>query len=289
METFKATVHGGWPIYFGEEARELLIEEIERLAPDRVFILTDRTVEELHAESIKENIPHAYQTEMIVFNEGEENKNLATLEHIAGDLLRAGATGRSLLLNLGGGVTLNIGGLAASLLGRGMRFIQIPTTFAAQWSVINTNRQAIHFVGGRNHLGVYRSPELALVDPYFLGTEPERQIVASLSEYAAAALTSGGAAFERAAKALSVPGFHLPPHQTATLLACIEHTLEAGRADPAEEKSHEWEAYGQTAGRALEILSDGKLLAGEARWYGMRIAGEIAAARGWLPQAEHRR
>src|SRR5205823_1229917 len=126
---------------------------------DRVYLLTDRTVEELHAEEIRENIPHAFQSEIILFNEGEENKNLATLEHVAGDLIRAGTTDRSLILNLGGGVVLNLGGLVACLLGHGLRFAQIPTTFAAMWSAANTNRQAIHFVGGRNSLGVFRSPE----------------------------------------------------------------------------------------------------------------------------------
>ncbi len=289
MQTYQATVQGHWPIFFGRDSRELLLEEIEKLAPDRVFILTDHTVESLHAEAIKENIPHAVPHEVVVFNEGEENKNLATLEHVAGDLIRAGVSDGSLILNVGGGVVLNMGGLVTSLLGRGVRFAQIPTTFAAQWGSVNTNRQAIHFVGVKNSLGLYRSPVFSVIDPYFLETEPEQQVLAGLVEFVQCALVLGGSIFEAAKGTLSGKDPHLPPGLDSTLQICLEQSLAMGKEDPEERRAERLDAYGYTLGRALEVLSDGRVTPNEARYYGMKTAAELARIRGVMNETEYQR
>jgi len=289
MQVHRATVHGHFPIYFGEDALDLLLEEVEKVAPDRVFIVTDRTVEELHAEEVRENIPHAFQSELVVFNEGEGNKNLATLEHVAGDLIRAGATERSLVLNLGGGVVLNLGGLAACLTGRGMKFAQIPTTFAAMSGVVNTNRQAIHFIGGRNLLGLFRSPEFVIIDPHFLESEPEAQIIADLVDFARNAMILGGGAYQAALNALSANDLHAQPGLSRILEAAFLQSLELGRIDPSESRIPIFEAYGTSIGRALEALSDGRLSHAEALYYGMHIAAEIARAHGVMSAGEFER
>lgn len=289
MKIYKATVEGHAPIYFGEDARELLLEQVEALAPDRVFIVTDRTVEALYAEEIRELLPFAIPVEVIVFNEGEENKNLGMLQHIAGDLHRAGITARSLVLNVGGGVVLNLGGLAASLLCHGVRFAHVATTLIAQAQVVASNRQLMNFVGERNVIGLYRSPAFSIADPHFLESEPERQTVAGLVDYARQALALGGASYEAARAALSVPSFQTLPNLAATAEKFLEQSLSAAESDPAELNGGPGEQYGAVTGRALELLSEGRLLPGEARYYGMRIASGIARRIGVMNEDEYRR
>lgn len=289
MKIYSSTVHGNFSIYFGEDTRELLLEEVEKRAPDKVFIITDRTVEALHIENLKEQLPHAFEHEVIIFNEGEENKNLATLEHVAGDLLRAGVTSRSLIINFGGGVVLNMGGLAASLIGRGIRFIQVPTTFASQWSVANTNRQAIHFVGERDRLGLYRAPDLAILDTLFLETEPEEQIINGFVDMAKYALLIGGEAYDRVLAVLDPPDAHRPPKLATTLRTALEIMIELHRDDPAEERIAALDEYGWALGRALQLLSDGRLNPAEGVHFGMRLSALIARRRGLMDEATHKK
>ncbi len=289
IKSYHATVTGNWPIYFGPESRELLVEEIEKLAPDRVYIVMDRTVEALHSESILENIPHKIEAVPIVFNEGEENKNLATLEHVAGDLLREGANERSLILNVGGGVTLDLGGMAASLLGKGFRFAQVPTTLHAQWASVNTRRQAVNFIGRRNALGVYRAPEFTLIDPQFVESEETRSKVSGLTDFVGDALVMGEKQFDFARQALEKFNPDSDAGNEAVLGAALEHSLETGRNDP-EEKGIEIRArYGSEIARALQAMVEGRLLPGESRWHAMRISGELARIQGLLEESEHQR
>ena len=96
-------------------------------------------------------------------------------------------------MNFGGGVVLNLGGLAASLMYRGIRFVHVPTTLMAQSDVIVSNKQGINFASGKNRLGVFTVPAAAFADPRFYATESPRQLRASLVEYCKNAILLGGA------------------------------------------------------------------------------------------------
>jgi 3-dehydroquinate synthetase len=226
--------------------------------------------------------------EVVVFNEGEENKNLATLQHVAGDLLRAGATDASLVLNLGGGGVLDVGGLAASLLGRGIRFGHVATTTNAMWQVAADDRQAIHFVGGRNTLGLHRAPEFTIADTLYLETEDPAQTRGALVEFAQLALVLGGEVYERALAALADPGFARLPGLARTLERCIELKLATYESEAARARAELARRYGDPLARCLQILAEGRLTGAEALYYGMRMAAEIARQRGEMDDAAYR-
>lgn len=284
MKIYRSRVQDGAPIYFGDESRDMLLSEVDELKPDRVFIVTDRTVETLYAEAVKELLPYASPSEIVVFNEGDENKNLATLQHVAGDLMRAGVTDHSLVLNLGGGGVLDVGGLAASLLGRGIRFAHVATTTNAMWQVVTDDRQAIHFVGGRNAFGLHRAPAFSIADTSYLESEEIAQTRAAFVEFVQLALVLGGEVYDRALKALGEPKAMELPRLESTLEHCIEIKLatyesEAGRLT-AEVARH----YGYPLARTMQILSEGRLSLAEALYFGMRMVAEVARLRGEMDE-----
>lgn len=254
----------------------MLLSEVDELKPDKVLIVTDRTVEALYIEPVRELLPYASPSEVIVFNEGEENKNLATLQHVAGDLMRAGATDASLVLNLGGGGVLDMGGLAASLLGRGLRFAQMATTSNAIWQVVADDRQAIHFVGGRNALGLHRAPAFSIADTGYLETEDVEQARGALVEFVQLALVLGGEAYERAVKALSAPGFVRLPGLVSTLEHCVDVKLATYDNEEARRRAEGARQYGLPLGRSMQILSEGRLSGAESLYFGMRMAAEVS-------------
>ena len=98
--------------------REELSAEIERLRPDRVFVLTDSNVSPLFH----------WDGTVLVVPAGEESKSLDILAGVWEDLSSLGATRRSLFVNIGGGVVSDLGGFAAATFKRGIRFVNVPTT-----------------------------------------------------------------------------------------------------------------------------------------------------------------
>ena len=108
-----------------------------------------------------------------------------------------------MVVNFGGGVILNIGGLAACLVYRGIRFVQVPTTLMAQSDVIVSNKQGINFAGGKNRLGVFNTPVAAVANPAFTRTEPLRQLRAAAVEYCKNAILLGGGHYDAALRFFS--------------------------------------------------------------------------------------
>jgi 3-dehydroquinate synthase len=65
---------------------------------------------------------------------------------------------------------MNLGGLAASLIMRGIRFYYVPTTLTGQIDASMGSKQAINFKGAKNWLGMFNDPEFCYVNPLFLKT-----------------------------------------------------------------------------------------------------------------------
>jgi 3-dehydroquinate synthetase len=79
------------------------------------------------------------------------------------------------LLALGGGVTGDLGGFAASIYMRGIQFVQCPTTFLAQVDAGIGGKTAIDFKGIKNLIGSFYQPKVVLADTAVLKTLSDRQ------------------------------------------------------------------------------------------------------------------
>ena len=62
-----------------------------------------------------------------------------------------------MLVNLGGGVVTDLGGFAAALYKRGIRFVQVPTTLLAQVDASVGGKTGVDFQGFKNQLGVFQA------------------------------------------------------------------------------------------------------------------------------------
>ena len=145
-----------------------------------VFILTDENVAPFWLPEVCAWL-HCPQAIEIVIKSGEQQKNLRTVQRIWNKLLKHNADRHSLLINLGGGVVSDIGGFAASCFKRGIDFINIPTTLLAMVDASIGGKTGIDFGGFKNQIGVFSNPKDVLVDPVFLRTLPQREILSGLS------------------------------------------------------------------------------------------------------------
>ncbi|HAO98584.1 MAG TPA: hypothetical protein DCQ83_00910 [Fibrobacteres bacterium] len=289
VESWNSPLTGHMPIHFGDGALELLPGLLQELSPDKVFVVSDPHVFDLYGAFLIQVLANRFDPEVVLIPEGENEKKLANLEILCKELFERGATKSSVVVNFGGGVVLNLGGLAASLMYRGIRFVHVPTTLMAQSDVIVSNKQGINFASGKNRLGVFTVPAAAFADPRFYATESPRQLRASLVEYCKNAILLGGAHFETA-MAYFAEGNPLSAAKLRQLLRySLEQKFEIAKQDPTERGFGLVLEYGHTVGHAVEFLSQGRVLHGEAVYHGMKVAGRLANILGILPDAEYKK
>ena len=153
------------------------------LTAKRCVIVSDVTVAPLYAAGITAQLQTAgYATTLITINSGDKSKNFSSLQYICEELLDFKVDRNCFLIALGGGVIGDITGLAASLILRGIPYIQIPTTLLAQVDSSVGGKTAINMPQGKNLVGAFYQPSLVLIDPTVLKTLEKREILAGYAE-----------------------------------------------------------------------------------------------------------
>lgn len=228
-----------------------------------VFILTDENVAPFWLPEVCAWL-HCPQAIEIVIKSGEQQKNLRTVQRIWNKLLKNNADRHSLLINLGGGMVSDLGGFAASCFKRGIDFVNIPTTLLAMVDASIGGKTGIDFGGFKNQIGVFAEAKEVLVNPLFLSTLPQREILSGLAEM----LKYG---FIADTDLLQVD---LENYQSYIGRAAeIKKTIVA--EDPFEQGKRKILNFGHTIGHAIEshyLTSENPLLHGEAVAIGMWCA-----------------
>ena len=122
----KVTVLGKYNVYIGPGSLSKLPNLISSNNYSCIVLITDIFVEKYCLKQIEKILPK--KLVKIIIRPGEQFKNIATVQDIWQKLLLNSCDRRSLIINLGGGVILDIGGFAASTYMRGLDFLNIPTT-----------------------------------------------------------------------------------------------------------------------------------------------------------------
>ena len=112
----------------------------------------------------------------------EEGKSMETVLLIARSLLEAGASRKALVLAVGGGITTDLAGFAASIYKRGVRYANVPTTLLAQVDAAIGGKTGVNFDSYKNMLGVIVQPVFTFVCAEVLRTLPRRDFLSGAAE-----------------------------------------------------------------------------------------------------------
>ena len=116
------------------------------------------------------------------FNANEKNKNLITINKILNILLNKNFSRLDCIISIGGGITGDVGGFAASLYKRGLKFINIPTTLLSQVDSSVGGKTGVNTKEGKNLVGSFYQPKLVISDTEFLKSLPKREIICGYGE-----------------------------------------------------------------------------------------------------------
>lgn len=112
----------------------------------------------------------------------ESAKNIGTVMDICEWLLEQGADRDALVIAIGGGITSDMTGFAASIYKRGVRFAYVPTTLLSQVDAAIGGKTGVNFHGYKNILGTIRQPEFTYICPQVLGSLPNRDFLSGAAE-----------------------------------------------------------------------------------------------------------
>ncbi|MBD1164191.1 3-dehydroquinate synthase [Pelagibacterales bacterium SAG-MED13] len=112
----------------------------------------------------------------------EKNKNQKMVNKILNILLEKNFSREDCLISIGGGITGDIAGFAASLFKRGLKFINIPTTLLSQVDSSIGGKTGVNTIHGKNLIGSFYQPKIVISDISFLKTLPEREIICGYAE-----------------------------------------------------------------------------------------------------------
>lgn len=257
----------------------------------KVFILSDENVEKegypaLLSATLKQ--AEAASVETFIIPPGERSKSFDELQRVLNRLLDHGITRRSVIFTVGGGVTGDLGGFTASIVLRGVPFVQIPTTLLAQVDSAVGGKTGIDTAQGKNLVGTFYQPEAVLCDLDTLRTLPEREIRAGYAEIVKYALINDPEFFIW----LDKHGDDVCGYDKESLAYAVEVSCSK-KAEIVSEDENEsgWRALlnlGHTFGHMLEAAAgyDGRLLHGEAVSIGMVLAANLSVRMGLLDENE---
>ncbi len=270
-----------YPITIGAGTRRHLADLVERLAEvERVAIIADQRVAELHLDRVTEALP-VTQT-VLRFPPGEASKSLQQAEQLYDKLAGARIARRDLIVTLGGGVAGDLGGFVAATWLRGVRFVQMPTTLLAAIDASIGGKTGVNHSAGKNLIGAFHQPEAVLVDLDFLETLPPREYIAGLAESVKHAVIRDAGLLEWHEQHVDQIAARQPKLQEELIARSCEIKAEIVARDEREHDLRMILNHGHTIGHALEHLLNYELRHGECVALGMLVENELARARGIL-------
>jgi len=264
----------------------------------RVAIVTDQTVAKHHLAATEAALKAAgIESSRVIVAPGEGTKSFEGLKTVSNAVIAARIERGDLVLALGGGVVGDLAGFAASVVRRGVDYVQVPTTLLAQVDSSVGGKTAINSGHGKNLIGAFHQPILVIADTALLDTLPEREFRAGYAEVVKYGLLGDREFFDwldanwrDVFKGGPARG-NLPAPREYAVRKSVEAKAEIVRRDERDTGDRMLLNLGHTFGHAFEAAAgfSDRLLHGEAIGLGMALAFEFSARRGLLSKAEAER
>lgn len=253
----------------------------------RLCIVTDSNVAPLYLEEVKglaEKI--CSEVECFVFEAGEQNKTLATVQCIYKKLIRAGFDRKDYLLALGGGVTGDMTGYAAATFLRGIPFIQVPTTLLAQIDSSIGGKTGVDFDQYKNMVGAFHQPALVYINISVLNALPEKQFANGMAELLKHGIILDADFYEWTIEHMDEIESRNAEIMHAMVTKSCQIKQYVVEKDPTEKGDRALLNFGHTIGHAIEKLKNFEMLHGECVALGCVAAAYISWRRGLIDENE---
>jgi 3-dehydroquinate synthase len=258
----------------------------------KAVIVSDENVARHHLAAAEVSLSQAgIAASRVILPPGESSKSYRVFEQVCEAVIGSRTERGDLVVALGGGVVGDLAGFVASVLRRGLDYVQVPTTLLADVDSSVGGKTAIDSAHGKNLVGAFHQPILVLADTALLDTLPDREFRAGYAEVVKYGLLGDAGFFAWLESNWREVFSGGPAREHAIAMSCRAKAAIVAR-DERETGDRALLNLGHTFGHALEAacgFSD-RLLHGEAISIGMALAFEFSARRqGLIPMAEAQR
>lgn len=278
-----------YDIVIGRDVLPSLGHRIAELRPGaRAAIVTDRTVAKHWLARTEAALADAgIASSRIVVGEGEASKSYAVLQDVSEALIAAKVERNDLVIALGGGVIGDLAGFAASIVRRGVDFVQVPTSLLAQVDSSVGGKTGINSPHGKNLVGAFHQPVLVVADTAVLDTLSPRQFRAGYAEVAKYGVLGDAELFdwlETHHREIFSGGIA----REQAIAASCRAKAEIVARDERETGDRALLNLGHTFGHALEAATgfSDRLFHGEGVAVGMVLAAEFSARLNMIPASD---
>ena len=289
----KKVVDDSYDIEIGYNLMDKLVEDMEAGlfgTLHKFAVITDTNVRDPYAKPICEKmIAAGYKVDLFVFPAGEKSKTRLTKERIEDAMLEKGYRRDCAIIAVGGGVVTDLAGFVAGTYGRGVPFVNYATTLLAAADASVGGKTAVDTPLATNLIGLFNQPQKVYIDIEAWKTLPERQIASGMSETIKHACLASYDMFafieENLDDILSFKKFAC--EYIAENNCKIKYHVVM--KDERESGLREVLNLGHTVGRAIETVSEYRLLHGEALAIGMAAEVVLSGRLGYMSDEEAER
>lgn len=249
---------------------------VSLLGKRRCIVITDSNVAPLWLDKAVDSLEKSgIDVITYTFPAGEESKSAKTLFDILEFMADNRLTRTDFAVALGGGVTGDMTGLAASLYLRGIPFVQVPTTLLAAVDSSVGGKTAVNLTAGKNLMGAFYQPSLVVCDTDTLSTLSPEIFADGMAE-----VIKYGVIFDRELFDAVKHG-NIKDNTENIIARCVELKRDVVAKDEFDKGDRQLLNFGHTMAHSIEKLSNFEISHGSAVAIGMVIAAKASIALGW--------
>ncbi|WP_041599988.1 3-dehydroquinate synthase [Hahella chejuensis] len=287
METLQVELGDrSYPIYIGAGLLKVSSYFTDAIRRKQVMIVTNETIAPLYLAQLEASL-EGFQVDKTILEDGEQFKNLDSLNNIFDHLLTQKHNRTTTLIALGGGVIGDMTGFAAACYQRGVDFIQVPTTLLSQVDSSVGGKTGVNHPQGKNMIGAFYQPRAVVIDTDTLKTLPAAEVSAGLAEVIKYGLIYDQAFFSWLEENIDLIKELDAAAITHAIKRSCEIKAEVVAADETEQGLRAILNLGHTFGHAIEAYTHYKeWLHGEAVAVGMLMAADLSRRMGRLNEQD---
>ncbi|KGI55352.1 3-dehydroquinate synthase [Campylobacter sp. MIT 97-5078] len=269
---------------------EVSVNELKKLEfKGKVAVVSNAKIAGLHLQSLLSRLK-ADEVFIITLKDGEQYKNLQSIEELLNQLFISKLDRKSTLIAFGGGVISDIVGFGASIYQRGIDFINIPTTLLAMVDAAVGGKTGVNNAFGKNLIGSFYQPRAVYCESEFLKTLPQRELSAGMAEFIKMAITFDEKKLEFIEKLDENAFFDKSLDDVIYAQIIFESVKLKADIVSKDEKENDLRMllnYGHTFAHVIENQTQYKtFLHGEAVAIGINMANQLALKLGFLSEVE---
>ena len=172
-----------YQILIGKNIIKRLGKEIKSVCPNanKVAIIFDKKIPKKFKKNIKQQL-RKYKTFIYEYHVNENLKSFNKANLLAENLLKRNFNRNDIIVSAGGGIVGDFSSFVASILKRGINFINLPSTLLAQVDSSIGGKTGINSKSGKNLIGSFYQPKLVVSELNFLRSLPKREMVCGFAE-----------------------------------------------------------------------------------------------------------